>query len=113
VLSHWSARENTEKKTTDSSLKWILLDFFTEPGTTSSYSLVVCEGRNLPPQNPVAMLIQYLRLGDRTLLDVAEDMVRHRYDIDQWHTGDGKSGWQRYEKSWHGHKERVGAGTER
>jgi hypothetical protein len=40
-------------------------------------------------------------------------MIRHRYDIDQWHTGEGKSGWQRYEKSWHGHKERVGAGTER
>lgn len=56
-------------------------------------------------QWPYSMLQQYLRLGNREFLDVAEDMVRHRYDIDQYHVVDTApwlGGFQRYEKGEHG-----------
>jgi hypothetical protein len=55
---------------------------------------------------PYSMLQHYLRLGDREFLDVAEDMIRHRYDIDQYHVENTEphlGGFQRYEKGEHGH----------
>ena len=58
---------------------------------------------------PYSMLIHHLRLGDREFLDVAEAMVRHRYDIDQYHVEDTAAhlgGFQRYEKGEHGHLRR-------
>jgi hypothetical protein len=47
-----------------------------------------------------------VRLGDRAFLDVAEDMIRHRYDIDQYHvenTALHLAGFQRAERGEHGH----------
>ncbi len=50
---------------------------------------------------PYGMLIQYLRFDQREMLDIGEDMVRHRADIDRG------QGWQRYEKGHHGNLERI------
>ena len=58
---------------------------------------------------PYSMLIHGLRLGDREFLDVAEDMARHRHDIDQYHVEDTATwlgGFQRFEKGEHGHLKR-------
>jgi len=48
------------------------------------------------------MLLQYLRYGDPDMLDLGEAMARHRYDIDRG------SGWQQYEKGYHGNREWIG-----
>jgi hypothetical protein len=61
---------------------------------------------------PYTMLQQYLRLGDREFLDNAEDMVRARYDIGQYHVENTVSylgGFQRAERNEHGHLERQEA----
>lgn len=60
---------------------------------------------------PYTMLQHYLRLGDRQFLDVGFDMIRHRYDVNQYHVGPAATepylGWmQRYEKGEHGNLER-------
>jgi len=47
------------------------------------------------------MMVQHLRFNDRAMFDVADDMVRHRYDIDRG------AGWQRYEKGQHGFSARI------
>jgi hypothetical protein len=55
---------------------------------------------------PYAMLMQHLRFGDESMFSIAGDMVRHRYDIDQYHVVDTApwlGGFQRYEKGEHGH----------
>jgi hypothetical protein len=60
---------------------------------------------------PYSMLQHYLRMGNREFFDVAEDMVRHRYDIDQYHvlkTAPYLGGFQRYEKGEHGNLSRQG-----
>ncbi len=38
------------------------------------------------------MFVHYLRTGDKNFFDRGVEMVKHRYDIDQYH-GDGKSLW--------------------
>lgn len=58
------------------------------------------------------MLTQYLRLDAPAFLSVAEEMVRHRYDIDQYHvenTAPHLGGFQRNERGEHGHIERQEA----
>lgn len=63
---------------------------------------------------PYLMLVQHLRLGDMAMLGIADDMTRHRYDIDQYHVGDSPdylSYFQRYEKGEHGHLERQPQNT--
>ncbi len=49
---------------------------------------------------PYAMAIQYLRSGDRAMLDVCRDMTAHRYDVDRG------PGFQMYEKGHHGNYSR-------
>lgn len=60
-------------------------------------------------QWPYTMFQNYLRLGDREFFDVGSDMIRHRYDIDQYHVENTQAylgGFQRYEKGEHGNLER-------
>jgi hypothetical protein len=61
---------------------------------------------------PLAMLTQYLRLDDPMLLTVGQEMVRHRYDIDQYHVENTQpylAGFQRDERGQHGHLARQEA----
>lgn len=54
---------------------------------------------------PYTMYQNYLRLGTREMFDLGEDMIRHRYDIDQYHvekTENYLGLFQRYEKGFHG-----------
>lgn len=57
---------------------------------------------------PYSMLLHFLRTQDYTFFDLGNEMIRHRYDIDQYHTrgNDPNSRWfnywQRYEKGYHG-----------
>ncbi|MBA4388466.1 MAG: hypothetical protein C0404_10830 [Verrucomicrobia bacterium] len=65
---------------------------------------------------PYTMFQHYLRLGDREFLDVGSDMIRHRYDIDQYHVESSQGqaghldGYQRYEKGEHGNLDRQASG---
>jgi hypothetical protein len=59
---------------------------------------------------PYAMMSQYLRFGDRVMFDLADDMARHRYDIDQYHVKNAPpyiAMMQKYEKGGHGDLTRL------
>ncbi|MBA4386771.1 MAG: hypothetical protein C0404_02250 [Verrucomicrobia bacterium] len=58
---------------------------------------------------PYLMLAHHLRLGDPVMLDLADDMCRHRYDIDQYHVSAAPEYlglFARYEKGEHGNLDR-------